>query len=463
MARLRSALTCEAMSASDAEPVFGAVFCAVGVVVVLCMYSLSQNNLSGGPGGIPQNPLGDCHAWGIEPSQSLRNLSFGLRQGGSRSGEDVAKLADEAMVRGLFRSLSIFRIATLVWAVLGVAFSTEHFIRPALAWSMVALMVGATFLLTPKKGGKAILNPMTVTTVLFELAVGITVLVADGIVYADTRTQSLPWSWPAAGIMAAGILFGARAGLLSALAISAAAYVSEVILLDRGTGTVGAVSKAGLWILTGTIAGFVVARLRRAEAEISVARAREEVARELHDGVLQTLAVIQRRSTDAELAALARDQEHDLRGFLAGSTNDTELLGFEPRMHKLAATHEKRYPGCKVSVVVSGDVPELSSDQIHALGGAVGEALTNASKHGEATSATIYAEPVDGVFTTAPPGAPAAEMFVSVKDNGSGFDPSAVTESIGLSRSIRGRIEEAGGVADVESAPGRGAEVQLWI
>ena len=374
-------------------------------------------------------------------------------------------MADEALVRGLFRSLSIFRGATLAWAVLGVALSTEHLTRPVWAWLAVALMIVATMLLTPKVGGKAILDPLAVPTVAFEVAVGVTVLLADGFVYSGERTQSLPWSWPAAGIMAAGILFGTRAGLLSAVLISAAAYVSEVILLDRGTGTVGAVSKAGLWILTGTIAGFVVARLRRAEAEISVVRAREEFARELHDGVLQTLAVIQRRSTDPELAALARDQEHDLRGFLARSPIplDDGAVSFEPAMHEIAAMHERRFPGCKVNIVVAGDLPELAPTQLGALSGAIGEALTNASKHGSATKATIFAEPAEDSFTDPPDAVPHATMFVSVKDDGSGFDPSGITESIGMSRSIRGRIEEAGGCADVESAPGRGAEVQLWI
>ena len=457
-------------------------------MVVLLMTSLSQKSACLGPGGIPQNRLGDhvlclapttplgarhlkptvrslvCHAWEIEPPQNLRNLPFGRRRGAARSDAETAQLADEAMVRGLFRALAIFRIATLVWAVLGVALSTEHFARPGLAWAMVALMIATTILLTPQKNGKAILNPMKTSTVLFELAIGVTVLVADGFVYMDTRTQSLPWSWPAAGIMAAGILFGWRAGLFSAAAISVAAFISENVLLDRGTGVVGAVSKAGLWILSGTLAGFVVTRLRRAEKEISIARAREEFARELHDGVLQTLAVIQRRSTDDELAALARDQEHDLRGFLAGSPADiTSFLAFEPAMHDIAATHERRFPNCKVSVVVAGDLPTLAPEQFQAVAGAVGESLTNASKHGAASKVTIYAEPAEDSFDDPPKDVPNASLFVSVKDDGSGFDPGTATESIGMSRSIKGRMRDGGGRADVESAPGRGAEVQLWI
>lgn len=393
---------------------------------------------------------------GIDTPTSLRNLPFGI--GSPTSARD----SEEAMVQGLFRALSLFRIAALVWAVLGVALSRQHLIREPLAWAMVALMIITTIVLTPRKGGVAILKPLATSTVIVEVVIGITVLLADGIVYADTRPQSLPWSWPAAGVMAAGIVFGTRAGLITALLTGAAAFVSEGLVLDRSDSIVADISKFGLWILTGTIAGYVVTRLRRAEAEISVARAREEVTRELHDGVLQTLAVIQRRSTDAELSALARDQEHDLRGFLAGPTDAEQLLTLEPTMHQVAAIHERRFPGCKVRVVVAGDISEPAADQLDAIAGAVGEALTNASKHGEASTVTIYAEPVDS-FSPPPAGAGDATIFVSIKDDGSGFDPQAATESIGLSRSIKGRIKEAGGLADVQSTPGRGAEVQLWI
>lgn len=342
----------------------------------------------------------------------------------------------------------------MLWAFIGVAFSTEHLKHAWAAWSLLALMALTTVLVSlwPHRG--ALLDPQSAKTVAFELVVGATVLVGDGLVYADTRPQSLPWSWPAAGVIAAGIIFGTRAGILAATFTGIASMTSEVALLDRDTSGIGALSKFGLWLLAGGVAGYVVSRLRRAEAQISVAQAREEVARQLHDGVLQTLAVIQRRSTDGELAALARDQEHDLRGFLSGSVvGPTE---FEPRLRRLASRYESMFGG-RVTVVVAGDTPRLRPEQLEALAGAIGEALTNAGKHANAERVTIYAEPADGTSDDD------HSVFVSIKDNGSGFDPASAEERIGLSRSIRGRMTEAGGRVEVIGKPGRGAEVQLWI
>ena len=87
-----------------------------------------------------------------------------------------------------------------------------------------------------------------------------------------------------------------------------------------------------------------------------------------------------------------------------------------------------------------------------ALVGAVGEALVNSGKHGRATRATIYVEPGEH-----------GEVFCSVKDNGTGFDPATVTEGLGLRGSVRGRLEGVGGRVEIEGAPGRGAEVRMWL
>lgn len=370
--------------------------------------------------------------------------------------------SEEALVNGLLRALGVFRVVALLWAVIGAVLSNEHLERPVWAIVLLAAMAIATLVLTPFPGRQPLAGQARAVTIIAELALGVLVLIGDGFVYADSRPQSLPWSWPAAGVMSAGIVWGTRAGLIAALITSSASLFAEVALLGRDSGVVGAFSKFGLWIVAGTLAGYVVQRLRRAEEQISIARAREQFARELHDGVLQTLAVIQRRSTDDELAALARDQEHDLRSFIAGGTDDAHRA-LEPAMRDLASRHERLYTDCVVNIVVAPDIPELGPSDVEAISGAIGEALTNAGKHGAATKITIYAEPTEDSFIDIPPEAENASIFVSIKDNGCGFDPDAVDERIGLRSSIRGRLEDAGGHASVSSTPGRGAEVALWL
>jgi len=81
---------------------------------------------------------------------------------------------------------------------------------------------------------------------------------------------------------------------------------------------------------------------------------------------------------------------------------------------------------------------------------AVGEALTNVGKHAHASRVVVYAEPQDGW------------VFVSVRDDGVGFDPSEVAEGLGLTRSVRGRLARVGGRVEVAAAPARGVEVRLW-
>ena len=203
-----------------------------------------------------------------------------------------------------------------------------------------------------------------------------------------------------------------------------------------------------LYALAGGVAGYAVAKLREAEREISMVRAREEVARTLHDGVLQTLAVVQRRASDPELARLARDQERELRDYLFGAEPAGGELG--PRLRQAAARFEDHFDA-RAQVIVAEDLPKLAGAQVDALAGAVAEALTNSGKHGVASAVTVYAEP-DGD----------GGVFCSVKDDGRGFGPEA-PEGVGLARSIRARIEEVGGRVEVDGNPGRGTEVRLWV
>jgi signal transduction histidine kinase len=300
------------------------------------------------------------------------------------------------------------------------------------------------------------------------LAVGL--VVADQWAYGvdNVHSQSLGSIWPLAWVMAVGVRAGWRGGLVAGFGVGMGTWLSDLAFVpgrwygDRITAALGGIV---LYALGGGVAGFVADRLRQAEKEIAVARAREEVARTLHDGVLQTLAVVQRRSDDGELVGLAREQELELREFLFGTSErerarrrrpsgppDDAAPGVEGTLRHVAARAEIQH-GLRVEVVAAGDLPELSAAATGALRGAVAEALANAAHHGGATRAVVFLDPLEE----------ADELFCSVKDDGAGFDADGVEEGIGMSRSIRARVVEVGGRVEVAGRPGSGAEIRLWV
>lgn len=216
---------------------------------------------------------------------------------------------------------------------------------------------------------------------------------------------------------------------------------------------VGVGSKSALYFLPGIGAALLMSRLREASIQISAARAREELASTLHDGVLQTLAVIQRRSDDQELVDLARRQDRYLRAHLWGTPDDSD--GFAATVAGAAARAAAGYD-LAVQALLPDDLPTLVSDVEHALGGAVSEAIVNASKQANASRVVVYAEPLDDD----PNG---HQVFCSVNDDGDGFDVATTPSGQGRRHSIHDRIERVGGRVEVVSSAAAGTEVRLWI
>lgn len=371
------------------------------------------------------------------------------------------------MERSVLQGLAVFRWGAWLWMAAVLAVSRDGVERPWLAVGLVGLALAVTVLDTVliRRNSASLLEP---APLLFELVVGAALVLGDGWAYgadhAFSTSQSLGSVWPLAGILATGVALGplpaAAAGLAIGLA-RAGSVLANGASIDTGGRVLSLVNTMVFYALGGFAAGHLVNLLRRAEREISAARAREEIARTLHDGVLQTLAVVERRATDPQLARMARQQERDLREFLFGVGGGAGLAGGGPAsgggdlgagLRAAAARFEQAFGG-RVDVFVADDVGPLARPSCDALVGAAGEALMNAGKHGEASKVTIYVEPdADGRTT-----------FCSIKDDGRGFDPATTAEGVGLGRSIRRRVEEAGGRVEISSRPGQGTEVCLWL
>lgn len=351
------------------------------------------------------------------------------------------------------RGLSVVRWTAFAWVTAVAVVSFHEFRRPWLA----VILLGAAFAVTVSNSRPSS-RSVAQRWAVIEVAVGLCLVVGDGFVYGSghvfSTSQSLGSVWPLVGVLALAITVNgpvaAAAGLAMGVGRLLAVIGNGVESLDAPK-VLSLLNTAVFYVVAGASAGYFLRLLRRAENEVAIARAREELGRKLHDGVLQTLAVVERRTGDPELAALARSQELELRAYLFGQGPAGPSRPLAESLRDAAARFEANFGG-RAEVVVAPDLDPVGPEIAEALAGAVTEALTNSGKHGHASRATVYVEPADD-----------SGVFCSVKDDGAGFDPTAVREGIGLSRSIRGRIEELGGRAEVVSQPGAGTEVRLWI
>ena len=180
-------------------------------------------------------------------------------------------------------------------------------------------------------------------------------------------------------------------------------------------------------------------RIRNAE--------RAELAAHIHDSVLHTLTLIQRRAEDPrEVQRLARVQERALRSWLYQRPADAETT-VSPGIERVAAEVEEEH-GVPIEVVCVGDCP--MDDGLNALLRAAREAMVNASKYAGTDDISVFGEVEE------------KEVLVFVRDRGAGFDLDAVPEDrMGVRGSIIGRMERHGGSARIRTEPGEGTEVQL--
>lgn len=190
--------------------------------------------------------------------------------------------------------------------------------------------------------------------------------------------------------------------------------------------------------------------LSQEQAAKAASEERAEIAARLHDSVLQTLALIQKRAGDSrEVTRLARAQERELRAWLfdAPSAAPTTCFGaLEAACGEVEDLFDMR-----VSAVTVGEDAELT-EAAKLLIQAAREAMVNAGKHAGVDAVDVYAELLAG------------ELSIFVRDRGVGFDVDAIpADRHGIRDSIRARVEGTGGRVRISSTPGEGTEVELAV
>ncbi len=358
--------------------------------------------------------------------------------------------------RGVLIGLAAFRWAAWLGLTVVALTNVQRDRHPV----VVILAIVATGAVTAADQWALIGNrrPAALPAVLVatEVAVAALVVGADGWVrQAHATGQTLAGTWPLPAILVAAVAGGVVWGVAVGALLSGARFVAVMVAAGRagpaGRDLLGAFTTGISWIVIGAVCGIVIRLLTRAQHQLAEAEARDRIARDLHDGVLQTLALIERRSESVDIARLARDQERDLRLYLFGDRAESGNLPAELRL--AAARAERAWPTTEITVTVTEDVPVLRSDQVEAVVGAVTEALTNAAKHGPARHVVVFADIHD----------PSGGLFLTIKDDGRGFDPTTVTQGMGMARSIRGRVEDLGGSVEFASAGGDGTEVRIVL
>ena len=242
-----------------------------------------------------------------------------------------------------------------------------------------------------------------------------------------------------------------------------------VVLLVTGTGLVVSAHVNSMLFrpLTGVtllIAAIIVllgpwwlriARDLLAERQARIrAEERAEMASRVHDSVLQTLALIQRRAADPQqVVSLARAQERELRSWLFDGRPPGSLDGLATTVAdgiRVIQQEVEAQHGIVVEAISVGDC-DLDSD-LNALLAAAREATVNAAKWSGASSVSLFAEVEPDAVS------------VFVRDRGRGFDPDAVpADRKGLAESVRARMARRGGSATIRSTPGQGTEVVLTM
>jgi signal transduction histidine kinase len=359
----------------------------------------------------------------------------------------------------LWRAIAVYRFASIGYAALLVVINRAHYSRPGWAWVVIAAMTAWTAATTVAYARPERRTPLLLST---DLAVTAGLLLSTAALqYPAAMRHGVPpvtAIWVAGPVLAWAVQYGRRAGAISALVMSGCDFLLR--------------SEAITVVLNGVVllllAGVVVGHLARLAAEVeterrhvleveAASRERERLARDIHDSVLQVLAMVQRRGAEAggeaaELGRLAGQQEAALRSLVGDAQAGGDPAG-DVDLRALVRPVESD----QVTVAAPAQAVRLEKTAADELVSAIRAALDNVRRHGgERARAWVLVEDEPGLVT------------VTVRDDGPGIPDGRLAEAaaagrLGVSHSICGRLRDLGGSATIRSVPGEGTEVELRL
>jgi len=228
------------------------------------------------------------------------------------------------------------------------------------------------------------------------------------------------------------------------------------------------------------LAADLEAERQHADRIEAASRERERLARDIHDSVLQVLALVARRGLEAggeaaEIGRLAGQQEAALRVLITTESVLPRADGAPSAGHSAAPAAP---PGADahpagdeadlrillrplaaewVTVGAPAGAVLVNGKAAEEIAAAVGAALDNVRRHcGAQARAWVLVEDEPDVVT------------VTIRDDGPGIPAGRLAQAaaagrLGVSQSICGRLRDLGGSAEVSSVPGEGTEVTLRL
>ncbi len=380
----------------------------------------------------------------------------------------------------LWRALAGYRVLTMVYAIGLFISAYDEIARPWVAIAYYAVLAVWTLATLPRVANAASCTKRFLAADLTIALAGILLTrLAETPARIDAGSPTLPSIWTAGAVLAFAIKGGWRWAAFASTLVAAANLVHRSGVPTRDTVHMVLL----VWIASIAI-GYVVEVARASERTLARAleieaatRERERLARDIHDGVLQVLAMVQRRGAviggeAAELGRMAGEQEVALRTLVSGGLVPVSRVSDDAAEGAVVVAVEEPddstgpvdlrallapYAGAKVSLAEPGAPVTLAPAAARELAAAVGAALDNVRKHaGEHARAWILVEDEPD------------EVIVTVRDDGPGIPEGRLAQAegegrLGVALSIRGRLRDLGGSAELISVPGQGTEVELKV
>ena len=347
----------------------------------------------------------------------------------------------------LFTALAILRVVVTVNMVGLNAYRRDNFDHPSLGLLVVVALVvwtGASIWLYDSRSRR------TSALLVADLAIALAAMALTPLLKGPDFNATIPGFWVMGALLAWAIHWHWKGGLIAGAALALTDF------LPRESVDQGNYGNIFLVLIGGPIVGYMCESLQRmaqerdaAQRAAAAADERTRLARAVHDGVLQVLTMTQRQGAAsggdwAELGRLAGEQERSLRSLIRQQDTVTPtaagLVDLTGALEAMATAHPVR-----VEVATPGSAVLLDARVVEEAVAAVRACLDNVLAHvGPDASAWVLAQ------------ATADEVTISVRDDGPGVEPGRIERAaaegrLGVASSIRGRIEDLGGTAEVES------------